>query len=82
MDLDAQITPVESDNQNYRSFLERESLVSEEKREAMPMELCAELQGLEQEESRLVQELDQHHARTAAELRAAQAENTELNQQK
>ncbi|ERE73297.1 beclin-1-like protein 1 [Cricetulus griseus] len=85
MQLDAQITLVESDNQNYRSFLERESLVSKEEREAMPMELCAELRVLEQEEARLVQELkdiDQHHARIAAELRAAQAESKELNQQK
>ncbi|OBS72106.1 hypothetical protein A6R68_13317 [Neotoma lepida] len=82
--LDAQLALVESDNQKYRSFLERESLVSEEEREAMHMELWAELQGLEQEEARLAQELrdiDHHHARIAAELRAAQAESKELNQQ-
>ncbi|CAH6789558.1 beclin-2 [Phodopus roborovskii] len=82
--LDAQITLVESDTQKYRSFLERESLVSKKEREAMHLELCAELRSLEQEEARLAQELkdiDHHHARIAAELRAAQAESKELNQQ-
>ncbi|XP_005078297.2 beclin-2 [Mesocricetus auratus] len=83
--VDAQIALVESDNQKYRSFLERESLVSEEEREATHTELCAELRDLEQEEARLALELkdiDHHHARIAAELRAAQAESKELNQQK
>lgn len=82
--LDDQLTLVASDNQSYQGFLERQSLVSEEETEALHAELRAELSGLEQEEARLVQELedlDGHHARVAAELRAAQAESKELYQQ-
>lgn len=84
MQLDDQLTRVASDNRNYGSFLERESLVSEEEREALHAELCAELSSLEQEEARLTQELEDlegRHARVAAELRAAQAESKELCQQ-
>nr|XP_048276295.1 beclin-2-like [Myodes glareolus] len=83
-ELDAQLTLVEADTQKYRSFLERESLVSEEEREAMHVELWAELRSLEKEEARLAQELkdvDRQHARIEAELRAAQAESRELEQQ-
>ncbi|KAL6042241.1 hypothetical protein STEG23_021562 [Scotinomys teguina] len=82
--LDAQLTLVESDNEKYRSFLERESLVSKEEREATHRELWSELRDLEQEEARLAQELkdiDHHHARIAAELRAAEAERKALDQQ-
>nr|XP_006996248.2 beclin-2 [Peromyscus maniculatus bairdii] len=82
--LDAQLTLVESDNQKYRSFLERESLVSEEEKEATHTELLAELRALEQEEARLAQELkdiDHHCTRIAAELGAAQEESKALNQQ-
>lgn len=84
MQLDDQLTRVASENQNYRSFLEKELLVSEEEKEALRAELCAELSSLEQEEARLTQELedlDGHHARVAAELRAVQAESKELYQQ-
>ncbi|KAK7815321.1 hypothetical protein U0070_019165 [Myodes glareolus] len=83
-ELDAQLTLVEADNQKYKSFVERESLVSEEEREALHVELRAELQSLEQEEARLAQELkdmDQQHARIEAELKAAEAESRELEQQ-
>ncbi|XP_057625906.1 beclin-2 [Chionomys nivalis] len=83
-ELDAQLTLVEADNQKYKSFLERESLMSEEERETLNAELRAELQSLEQEEARLAQELqdvDHQHARIEAELKAAEAESRELEQQ-
>ncbi|NP_001277621.1 beclin-2 [Mus musculus] len=84
MQLDDQLALLASDNQKYKSFQDRELLVSEEEREALHAELCAELSSLEQEEARLTQELedlDGHHARVAAELRAAQAESKELYKQ-
>ncbi|XP_013207251.1 beclin-2-like [Microtus ochrogaster] len=83
-ELDAQLTLDEADTEKYRRFVERESLVSEEEREAMNVELLAELRSLEQEEARLAQELkdiDGQNARIKAELRAAQAESRELEQQ-
>ncbi|CAO2638558.1 Becn2 [Lemmus lemmus] len=81
--LDAQLTLVEAHNQKYKSFMERESPVSEET-EALHAELRAELQCLEQEEARLAQELKDvahQHARIEAELKAAEAEGRELDQQ-
>lgn len=84
LQLDNQLALVASDNQKYQSLLEKELLVSEEEREALHAELCAELSSLEQEEARLTQELeelDRHHARVAAELRAAQAESKALYRQ-
>ncbi|XP_021517100.1 beclin-2 [Meriones unguiculatus] len=83
-ELDAQLAHTESDTQTYRSFLERELLVSEEEEEALQVRLRAELSCLEQEEAELVQELEDihhHHARVASELEAAQAERKELHQQ-
>lgn len=82
--LDNQLALVESDNQTYRSFLERELLVSEKEREELGAELRAELSSLEQEEAKLAQELadlDGHHAKVAAELSAAQEESKVLYQQ-
>ncbi|CAO2594784.1 Becn2 [Lemmus lemmus] len=82
--LDAQLTLAEADNQEYKSFVERESLVSEEETEALHAELRAELQRLEQEEARLAQELkdvDHQHPRIEAEFKTAEAEGRELGQQ-
>ncbi|XP_038205486.1 beclin-2 [Arvicola amphibius] len=83
-ELDAQLTLVEADTEKYKSFLERDSLVSDEERESLNAKLRAELQSLEQEEARLAQELkdmDRQHARIEAELRAAEAESRELERQ-
>ncbi|KAM7319703.1 hypothetical protein ACRRTK_021386 [Alexandromys fortis] len=83
-ELDAQLTLVEADTEKYRRFVERESLVSEEEREAMNAELLPELRSLEQEEARLAQEqkdIDGQNARIEAELREAMSESWELEQQ-
>ncbi|XP_051004327.1 beclin-2 [Acomys russatus] len=79
MQLDAELTLTESDNQTYRSFVKRELMVTDEEK------LQAELLCLEQEEAKLAQELedvDHHCARVAADLQAAEAENKKLYQQK
>ncbi|XP_050011829.1 beclin-2-like [Alexandromys fortis] len=83
-ELDAQLTLVEADTEKYRRFVERESLVSEEEREAMNAELLPELRSLEQEEARLAQEqkdIDGQNARIEAELREAMSESWKLEQQ-
>lgn len=78
--LDSQIAVTELDNQIYRLALETQMPMSEDEREALQMEL----QALRLEEAKLARELadvDENHARVAADLRAAQAETVELQQQ-
>ncbi|XP_066216990.1 beclin-2 [Saccopteryx leptura] len=78
--LDTQLAISESDSQNYRCSLETREGSSGDEREA----LQEELKGLEMEEARLVQELEQverTRARAAVALQAAQAETEMLGQQ-
>ncbi|KAF7461778.1 beclin-2 [Marmota monax] len=78
--LDSQIALTELDEQIYRRYLETKVLKGEDQRETLQMEL----QGLQLEEAKLALELedvDENHARIAADLRAAQAETVELQLQ-
>ncbi|XP_057585745.1 beclin-2 [Hippopotamus amphibius kiboko] len=78
--LDVQVTITESEIQNYKCCLETREWISEDERET----LQEKLKGLELEEARLVQELEEvekNQERTAADLKAAQAETEMLDQQ-
>ncbi|XP_008509199.2 beclin-2 [Equus przewalskii] len=79
LQLDSQLVLTASESENYQRFLETRERMSEDERET----LQEELKGLELEEARLVQELeevDKNRERAAADLKAAQAETEMLDQ--
>ncbi|XP_004439641.1 PREDICTED: beclin-2 [Ceratotherium simum simum] len=79
LQLDTQLALTESDSQSYKRCLETRESTSEDERET----LQETLKGLELEEARLVQELEEvekNRDRAAADLEAAQAETETLSQ--